>query len=214
MAFDKVIDSAELDAGLTATAEAIREKTGQTAPIPWEAMKGFATAIAGIQAGGGSGDGLAFDMGEFVLDTDINNSITGSGGGIPHSLGEVPDFVLIWTDDFSDLSAENLSPYSSTSFLGYAWLNGLFGMTQQLASAVSSDYGILISFSLGVNSYRLSAAAPSSLSYMMDAEKLPTAEKFSLVNLGNSSNLWRAGVTYKYFVSKAWWNVGGVANAE
>lgn len=57
MAFDKVIDSAALDAGMVATANAIREKTGQAGAIPWENDKGFSAAVAGIQVGGGSGGG-------------------------------------------------------------------------------------------------------------------------------------------------------------
>lgn len=55
MAYDKAIDSAALDAGMAATANAIREKTGQAGAIPWENDKGFSAAIAGIQVGGGSG---------------------------------------------------------------------------------------------------------------------------------------------------------------
>ena len=53
MAYDKVIDSAQLEAAITASANAIREKTGDTALIQWLAEKGFAEAIAAIEAGGG-----------------------------------------------------------------------------------------------------------------------------------------------------------------
>lgn len=53
MAFDKVVDSALLDAGMQATADAIREKTGSTDPIVWDSANGFKTAVEGIQAGGG-----------------------------------------------------------------------------------------------------------------------------------------------------------------
>lgn len=52
MAYDRVVDSAELDAGMTATANAIREKTGSTDPIVWDASNGFKTAVEGIVAGG------------------------------------------------------------------------------------------------------------------------------------------------------------------
>ena len=57
MAYDKVIDSATLDAGMAATANAIREKTGQAGAIPWENDKGFSAAVAGIQVGGGGSGG-------------------------------------------------------------------------------------------------------------------------------------------------------------
>lgn len=49
MAYDKIIDSVKLDGALTATADAIREKTGDTAQIQWNESTGFRDAIAGIQ---------------------------------------------------------------------------------------------------------------------------------------------------------------------
>lgn len=53
MAFDKVIDSAKLDAGMTATANAIRAKTGGSSPIEWDEETGFKTAVEVISSGGG-----------------------------------------------------------------------------------------------------------------------------------------------------------------
>lgn len=51
MAFDKVIDSAALDAGLTQIADAIREKSGTSDTLAFpDAM---AAAIAAIESGGG-----------------------------------------------------------------------------------------------------------------------------------------------------------------
>lgn len=57
MALDKVVDSALLDGALTATADAIREKTGGSDLIPWDATKGFADVVSGIEAGGGFPNG-------------------------------------------------------------------------------------------------------------------------------------------------------------
>lgn len=45
MALDKVIDSAKLDGALTATADAIRAKTGGTSKIIWNETTGFSDAI-------------------------------------------------------------------------------------------------------------------------------------------------------------------------
>lgn len=53
MAFDKVIDSATLDAGMTATANAIRKKTGGTTPIEWDSSNGFKAAVEVIDTEGG-----------------------------------------------------------------------------------------------------------------------------------------------------------------
>lgn len=44
----KVVDTGRLDAAMTATADAIREKTSGTDTIPWNAETGFAEAVAGI----------------------------------------------------------------------------------------------------------------------------------------------------------------------
>lgn len=51
MAFDKVIDSALLDAGMTATANAIRAKTGGSSPIAWDSANGFKVAVEEIETG-------------------------------------------------------------------------------------------------------------------------------------------------------------------
>lgn len=53
MAFDKVIDSAALDAGMTATANAIRKKTGSNSPIEWDSSNGFKAAVEVIDTEGG-----------------------------------------------------------------------------------------------------------------------------------------------------------------
>jgi hypothetical protein len=42
MALDTVIDKAQLEGAITASADAIREKTGDTALIEWLSDKGFA----------------------------------------------------------------------------------------------------------------------------------------------------------------------------
>lgn len=56
MAFDKVVDSAVLDAGLKQIADAIREKGGTSDSLAFPAA--MAEAIAAIEAGGGGGGSL------------------------------------------------------------------------------------------------------------------------------------------------------------
>ena len=51
MAYDKLIDSAKLDAAVTATADAIRMKSRDYGPKTWDENTGFANAVAGIQTG-------------------------------------------------------------------------------------------------------------------------------------------------------------------
>lgn len=67
MAYDKAVDSAALDAGLTAIANAIREKAGSSDALAFpDAM---AAAIAAIEAGGGGvalPTGVAMECGVYI----------------------------------------------------------------------------------------------------------------------------------------------------
>ena len=185
---------------LTNIADAIRSKGSTTDQLT---LAGMVDAINAIQTGGGAG--LAYDMGEFVLDADtkgLNNPPS-----IPHNLGEVPEFILVWTDDFAGLSKEN--PAAQQCNLGYVWFKNLTGMLQRLSTAATGD-SLTVNFNLVSGDYRIQPIATNSVAYLT---KQPTAEYFEL-NQTSGVNYWRAGVTYKYFVSKAWWNTGGVANAE
>ena len=192
-----------------ATAESVKQKiqglisnanntTGNTDATLYDAV---ASLIAGFGTGGG--DGLKYDIGEFVLDADVKSR----DPSLPHNLGEIPEFILVWTDDFAELSEGN--PAAQQCNLGYVWLKNLTGMLQRLTAATAGD-SLTVSFNLTSGDYRIQPIATTSAVYLA---KQPTAEYFGL-HLTGSNNYWRAGVTYKYFVSKAWWNVGGVANAE
>lgn len=199
MALDKVVDSAVLDAEMTSVANAIRAKTGNTDMLAWP--NGFLAAIAEITGGGGAG--LAYDMGEFVLDADVK----ALNPSLPHNLGEIPEFILVWTEDFAGLSEEN--PAAQQCNLGYIWLKNLTCMLQRLTTTVTDD-SLTVNFNLDSGDYRIVPIMPNSYAYLT---KQPTAEYFGLGQM-RSDCYWRAGVTYKYFVSKAWWNVGGAANAK
>ena len=183
---------------LTNIANAIREKTGSTRTMN---LEGMAAAIAGITGGGVIG--LAYDMGEFVLDAD-----TKAIDSIPHNLGEVPEFILVWTDDFAGLSEEN--PAVQQCNLGYVYLKDLSGLMQRLTSTARGN-ALTVNLILNNADYRIQVIAPNSAVYLT---KQPTAEGFGLTQIASNNYYWRAGVTYKYFVSKAWWNIGGAANAE
>lgn len=51
MAFDKIVDSIQLDAAITYTADRIRVKTGDTSQIAWDSAKGFGDAVDTITGG-------------------------------------------------------------------------------------------------------------------------------------------------------------------
>ena len=193
-------------ADLTAVADAIRAKGGTSEALTFPG--GFVDAVGAIQAGVSSG-GLAYDMGEFVLDADSKGaqSVGNPNWAIAHQLGDTPEFVMVWTDDFAGLTADNTA--SQQCNLGFIWLNNPIGLLQRLSSSASGD-ALTINLSVASGDYRTNAGGPSSVMY---AGIKPTSEVF-YYHASGGNNYWRAGVSYKYFVSKAWWNIGGVTNAE
>lgn len=73
MAYDKVIDSTQLDAAMTYTANRIRNKTGDTNQIIWDSAKGFGDAVDAISSGGGSsGVDENWKYSNKMVFTDIN----------------------------------------------------------------------------------------------------------------------------------------------
>ncbi len=77
MAYDKAVDSAQLDADLTTVADAIRAKGGTSASLAFPA--GFASAIAAISSGGGS-DLASIDV--YVADYYVTDDITITTGAL------------------------------------------------------------------------------------------------------------------------------------
>lgn len=200
MAYDKVIDSAVLDANLTSVADAIRAKGGTTEALSFP--DGFVSALEGIQVGGG---GLTYDMGEFIPTSDTTEPT------FSHNLGVIPDFVFVWTEEFAGTTNE----YGNNTVLGCIAINNPFGLNQRYTST-ASGYGVGAQFLQGSTSDIMQVSAPVAGAYNpgeMFARTDNTAEKVRLVRAG-SSHYYRAGKVYKYLVAKAWWNVGGAANAE
>lgn len=82
MAYDKVVDSAKLNAEMLATANAIRTKSGSSASASWQDNTGFASAINSIPSGGGGASNYV--KGTFKGTTtgaamDVNIPYTGNG---------------------------------------------------------------------------------------------------------------------------------------
>lgn len=82
MAFDKVIDSTQLDAAMTYTANCIRNKTGGTDQITWDSDKGFGDAVDAISSGGGNPFEAFESLEIFRLST--NSTITEFVANIPN----------------------------------------------------------------------------------------------------------------------------------
>ncbi len=91
MAFDKVVDSAQLDSAMTYTAGRIREKTGETASIPWNAAKGFGDAIDAITAGSQNQIKVHTEAGATVTATMGEQIVSGTAGTDGICLLDVPE---------------------------------------------------------------------------------------------------------------------------
>ena len=72
MAFDKVINSTQLDAAMSYTANRIRNKTGGTDQISWDSAKGFGDAVDAISSGGGN----PFEAFESLQSFELSNNST------------------------------------------------------------------------------------------------------------------------------------------
>lgn len=104
MALDMLVDSAQLNSDLTAIANAIRAKTGQTGKLTFPT--GMVNAIASIASGGGGGGGgTAVSIGTATkTPTSAASSIQFTG-----LLGEPTSFVVISKSNLST----GASPYKA-----------------------------------------------------------------------------------------------------
>ena len=82
MAFDKVIDSTQLDSAMTYTANRIRNKTGGTDQIMWDSAKGFGDEVDAISSGGGNPFEAFESLESFKLSN--NSTITKLVANIPN----------------------------------------------------------------------------------------------------------------------------------
>ena len=99
MAYDKVVDSAALDAAMTYTANRIRNKTGDTNQITWDSAKGFGDAVDAISSGGGN----PFEIFEFLSSFKLSGNST-----ITEFVANIPNVTKLWKS-FSVASANPLT---------------------------------------------------------------------------------------------------------
>ena len=134
-------------------------------------------------------------IGEFSL-TEDSDSIT-----VTHNLGEVPGFILVWTDAFKDLPI----PTDFHNIAGFIWFNNLFGLPQVLTSTLTYTESNVTCAAFAVS--KNDTTKRLALYRATSASNFPhdiTMQSFTAPAF-NSSAKWRANVTYKYLVAKPWW---------
>ena len=87
MALDKAVDSAALDAGMTAVADVIRAKAGTTEPLAWP--DGFKAAVEAIS--GGIAGAVLLESGEFTIANDTTTAYS-------VELNDVPDLFVCYAE--------------------------------------------------------------------------------------------------------------------
>ena len=96
MAYDKVVDSTQLDAAMTYTANRIRNKTGDTDQIAWDSAKGFGDAVDAISSGGGNPFEAFESLESFKL--SYNSTITEFVANIPNVTSLYRSFAVTRTN--------------------------------------------------------------------------------------------------------------------
>ena len=74
----KAVNTTALENAMEATADAIRSKSGNTDPIPWDSSKGFSSAIMGIETGGGD---VEIVLQEKTVDPSTSQQVITSDSG-------------------------------------------------------------------------------------------------------------------------------------
>lgn len=92
MAYDKVVDSAQLDADLTSVASKIKEKAGVTDGITFP--QGFLETLDGIEMGLTSINGRKIKTGTYTPATDVTSRID-----IPTPVEDTQKSIFIWFND-------------------------------------------------------------------------------------------------------------------
>lgn len=124
MAFDKVVDSTQLDAAMTYTANRIRNKTGGTDQIAWDSAKGFGDAVDAISSGGGNPFEVFESLQSFGLSP--NSTITEFVANLPNVTHLRDSFAVTRTNPLTRIELTVSDKLTDVSFmLGNAGAHGL-----------------------------------------------------------------------------------------
>lgn len=132
MAFDKIIDSAALDANLTQIANAIRSKGGTSAALAFPA--GFESAIAAIKTGG------ACEVHKITFASNV------AGSGAAKTLLTGNQFIK---DNYAKDGFYVLMLATSPVTAGVYNILGVYHGNRQLANGISASYGFHFLFNSG-----------------------------------------------------------------
>lgn len=128
MAYDKVVDSIQLETAITETADAIRAKIGNTDPIAWVANKGFADVISLITSGKELVK-VGTILSAYQMNTlDIKNTYSKYADITVNDIYLVPDTFTITKDGTITGGTYNLNKtYDASTGILTAWRDSIKG---------------------------------------------------------------------------------------
>lgn len=179
MAYDKAVNSAELDSCLDIIAAALRAKAGTSESLRFP--DDFVSLIESIQTGGG---GVEFASGSLLLLDDVVLSKT-TPYSITHGLGKVPDFAIVVPDR---------SP-SGTKTLAIA----LF-VREALDILENKNIRIGLSYCASYSSTNGSAACYPDVAKKIDRQYGCIADDSNIQIYGDQSNIVSSSTTYCWIV--------------
>lgn len=179
MALDKVVDSAALDAGMTAVADAIRAKAGTTNTLVWP--DGFKAAINGIPGGCASG----IYMAQVTPETDLDSI------KITHNLGTTD---ILMAACFAETLGDSVPSFNGT-------LSKFWAKTDIAVRISSSENGQNFDthFFYVTSNQHAQGGVPSNSNYRCSIDDENT---FSFTKAA-SSYKYIAGVTYTVIIIAA-----------
>lgn len=180
MAYDKVVDSAVLDAGLKQIADAIREKGGTSDNLAFP--QAMADAIAAIEAGGG-------------IETKSFTVADRTANFIVETLSDVPTIVAWYDAEWSNSEDTEVDQYKP--FLGIMMKEYGGSYMQAVALCKSSSAGKYSASTIG-NKTTASFNSGSTTSFASDALTVKKGNILVAATLGNYG--FRAGQTINYVV--------------
>lgn len=148
--------------------------------------------IAYIKPSGGGG--LKYSTGTFTVVADTNDSFT-----VQHSLGEVPNVIIVWTEDFTDSS---LPSYETNTCMGFIWLNRIIPMDQWTTTNNKTPYSLYVQIQHPTGKDKIQVYGAGTATYVYNTA--PTSTAFTCKKMA-ANTYYRTGVTYKYIVAEKWW---------
>lgn len=151
MAYDKVVDSAALDAAMTYTANRIRNKTGGTDQIMWDSTKGFGDAVDAITGGGSSGVDENWKYSNKMVFTNVSAPELGDTFEVTMPLNQT-DFSSVFgrNSRFKHFIVHsNAQPTSMLEMFRFANLGGAYTVTLDFDTSKVTTYRGCFCFGFG-----------------------------------------------------------------